>query len=83
MSFISPIADRDASAALTEAYAEVSAGRGRGRVANVFRIHGVHPAAMVSHARLYHELMFGQSPLSRIERETIAVAVSWANGCRY
>jgi alkylhydroperoxidase family enzyme len=83
MSFIPLITDSGSNPALADAHAQVQAGRGRGRVPNIFGIHGVQPAAMLVHLRLYQELMFAQSPLTRIERETVAVAVSSANRCRY
>ncbi|HBK80373.1 MAG TPA: hypothetical protein DDZ83_12030 [Nitrospinae bacterium] len=38
---------------------------------------------MRAHRGLYLTLMHGESGLSRIEREFIAVAVSKANGCFY
>jgi hypothetical protein len=38
---------------------------------------------MSAHLALYRELMFGQSELSRIDREVIAVAVSSLNDCHY
>jgi alkylhydroperoxidase family enzyme len=50
---------------------------------NIVRIHGVHSRIMRQHYELYAELMRGAGPLSRIQREMIAVAVSSANRCRY
>lgn len=50
---------------------------------NILRIHGVHPSTMRLHYDLYVELMRGPGPLSRIQREMIAVAVSAANECHY
>lgn len=50
---------------------------------NILRIHGIHPRTMRQHYDLYRELMRGPSPLSRIQREMIAVAVSATNHCRY
>lgn len=50
---------------------------------NILRIHGVHPRVMRQHYDLYAELMRGPSPLSRIQREMLAVAVSAANDCHY
>jgi alkylhydroperoxidase family enzyme len=38
---------------------------------------------MKQHYELYRVLMYGSSPLSRIRREMVAVAVSAANGCHY
>ncbi len=54
-----------------------------GRVAEVMKIEGLHDRALELHYRLYRELMFGPSPLSRAQREMIAVAVSATNGCHY
>ena len=50
---------------------------------NILRIHGVHHRTMRQHYDLYRELMYGRSPLSRIQREMIAVVVSAANECHY
>ena len=50
---------------------------------NILRIHGVHSRTMRQHYDFYRELMYGKSPLSRIQREMIAVVVSAANECRY
>lgn len=50
---------------------------------HILRIHGVHPATMRQHYELYLELMRGPGPLSRPQREMIAVAVSAANHCHY
>lgn len=50
---------------------------------NIIRIHGVHSRTIPLHHDLYRELMYGPGPLSRIEREMIAVAVSGVNDCHY
>lgn len=50
---------------------------------NIIRIHGIHSRVMRQHLDLYAELMRGRSPLTRIQREMIAVAVSSTNGCHY
>jgi alkylhydroperoxidase family enzyme len=50
---------------------------------NILRIHGVHSATMRQHYELYAELMRGPSPLSRAQREMIAVVVSAVNACHY
>ncbi|MBI2384632.1 MAG: peroxidase-related enzyme [Elusimicrobia bacterium] len=55
----------------------------RGALAAVHKIHGLHPETLTAHMALYMELLFGQSPLTRREREAIAVAVSRTNGCPY
>jgi alkylhydroperoxidase family enzyme len=50
---------------------------------NIIQIHAVHAAMMRHHYALYRELMHGPGPLSRREREVLAVRVSTLNGCRY
>lgn len=50
---------------------------------NILRVHGVHSRAMKMHYDLYLELMHRPSPLSRQQREMIAVTVSASNGCHY
>ena len=43
----------------------------------------LHPRARDLHQELERELLGGPSPLSRAQRQMIAVAVSATNGCRY
>ena len=50
---------------------------------NVLASHALNPKAMQAHLALYRTVMFGDSPLTRAEREAIAVAVSAANDCHY
>jgi len=50
---------------------------------HIIRIHSVHGRTMRDHFALYRELMHGPGPLTRAQREMIAVAVSALNGCRY
>lgn len=70
----------EAEGELAETYRRVGA---RERVANVIGLHSLHPGAMEAHLELYRTLMFGPSPLSRMEREALAVVVSAANDCFY
>lgn len=81
MAWIRVIEEGDAEGELQRAYADVRSGRGQ--VANILRIHSLHPRVMSAHLALYRELMFGPSELSRAERELIAVAVSSVNQCHY
>jgi uncharacterized peroxidase-related enzyme len=55
----------------------------RGKLSDIMRVQSLAPRAMAAHLDLYLVLMFGHSPLTRAEREAIAVAVSVANGCEY
>ncbi|HSR67999.1 MAG TPA: hypothetical protein VLU25_08660 [Acidobacteriota bacterium] len=50
---------------------------------NILRIHGVNPKVLRSHYRLYKSIMHEDSPLSRLQREMMAVVVSAANDCHY
>ena len=50
---------------------------------NILRIHGVHSRVMRHHYDLYLEVMRRPSPLTRIQREMVAVVVSSLNRCRY
>lgn len=81
MAWIKVIDEEYADDALCDAYRQV--GTVRGNVANILKIHSLHPKVMTTHLALYRELMFGPSELTRTERETIAVAVSVTNHCYY
>ncbi len=50
---------------------------------NIIQIHALHPAVMRAHWDLYRALMHGPGPLSRREREILAVRVSGLNHCPY
>jgi len=42
-----------------------------------------NPAVLRASIELYRAVMHGASPLSRVQREMLAVVVSRTNGCRY
>ena len=50
---------------------------------HIIRIHSVHPETMKHHYEMYVELMRRPGPLTRVQREMIAVVVSSANHCHY
>ncbi len=50
---------------------------------NIIQVHGVHSRIMRLHYDLYVETMHRPSPLSRTQREMIAVVVSSINECGY
>ena len=67
-----------------EAAREYEKARARGgRVWNIVRVMSPNPAAMRESMRLYSALMHGESPLTRAQREMLAVVVSQANDCHY
>ena len=57
--------------------------RRAGRIWNIVSIMSPNGAAMRDSMRLYGTLMFGESPLSRAQREMIAVVTSQINECEY
>jgi len=50
---------------------------------NILAVHSLNPPTLRAHADLYHTVMHAKSPLSRTEREMVAVVVSVINHCRY
>jgi len=55
----------------------------RKHLANIFVAQGLEPEVLEDHLNLYVHLMIGPGPLSREEREMIAVVVSAANRSAY
>ncbi len=81
MAFIPWVPDDDARGLLADLYARYR--DVRGGLDNVLRIHALNPPSLAHHVQLYAHLMRGPSPLSRVQREMIAVTVSAANDCFY
>ena len=54
-----------------------------GRVWNVTQVMSINPAAMRDSMRLYSTLMYGESTLSRRQREMLAAVSSSEVGCHY
>ena len=52
-------------------------------VDNILAVHSLNPPTLRAHADLSHTGMHAKSPLSRSEREMIAVVVSVINKCHY
>jgi uncharacterized peroxidase-related enzyme len=81
MSWIDEVDVDDAEGELAAIYGELIAKRGK--VSNILKVHSLNPGAMADHLDLYMTLMFGDSGLSRAEREAVGVVVSAANDCTY
>ncbi|HEY3246321.1 MAG TPA: hypothetical protein VGM03_23500 [Phycisphaerae bacterium] len=81
MAFINTVGEADAEGLLADIYA--TARRRAGRVFNILRLQSLSPAALRSSIAFYLDLMHGSSPLSRAQREMIAVVVSRINECHY
>jgi alkylhydroperoxidase family enzyme len=76
-----PVVDRpEAEGALADVYARIGA---PDEVAHIIGVQSLHPKALEAHVRLYRTIMFERSPLSRAQRESIAVVVSAINDCFY
>lgn len=54
-----------------------------GLVPNVLRAYTGNPNKLRAFSRMYNAIMLGESGLSKLEREMIAVVVSCANHCYY
>jgi len=54
-----------------------------GRVWHIVHIMSLNPLVLKDSMRFYQSLMMGDSPLTRVQREMLAVVVSDENGCRY
>jgi alkylhydroperoxidase family enzyme len=81
LAFIRMIPDEEAEGSLKRQY-DAAIGRA-GKVFNVVRIFSLRPAVMRSALAVYRDTMFGESELTRAEREMIAVVTSQANDCHY
>jgi uncharacterized peroxidase-related enzyme len=81
MAYIRYIDEDEASLKLNELYDRFR--DPAGHVDNILRIHGANPPSLLAHVQLYQTLMRGASPLSKAQREMIAVVVSAINECHY
>ena len=61
----------------------VSTGDEQAGLPHILRAHSANKDALRGHLQLYRAVMFGESGLSRTEREAMAVAVSAVNDCHY
>lgn len=54
-----------------------------GRIWNIVQIMSLNPRVMKASMDHYCAIMFGSSPLSRVQRELLATVVSAELGCHY
>ena len=54
-----------------------------GRVYNIIKVQSQNPAALQGMMQLYQAASLGESPLTRVQREMLAVVVSRTNDCHY
>ena len=81
MAHIKVISIENAEGELRELY-DQALGRA-GRIWNIVSIMSQNPAVMRQSMEFYIAIMYGSSPLSRGQREMLAVVVSGANRCVY
>jgi alkylhydroperoxidase family enzyme len=81
MSRIRLVSREEATGPLAEDYA--AAEKRAGRIWNIVKIMSPNPAVLRASMEFYKAVMYGPSPLSRVQREMLAVVVSATTGCRY
>ena len=81
MAWIETVAPDDAQGLLAKLY-KAALDRA-GRVFGILRLQSANPRVLRAGVSLYQEIMRADSPLTRAQREMIAVVVSAANDCHY
>ena len=81
MAWIRTIDEREAEGRLAELYGQLV--EPWGGVDNILKIQSLNPPSLAGHFDFYRTLMRGRSPLTRTQREMVAVVVSAANQCHY
>jgi alkylhydroperoxidase family enzyme len=81
MAHLRLIEEGEATGALRTEYD--AALRRAGKVFNIVKAMSLNAPVLKRSMQLYGAIMHGPSPLSRVERELLAVVVSATNECRY
>lgn len=81
MAHIHLVSDAEATGPLRRLFDEAIARAGR--VFGIVRLMSPNPPVLEASMAMYRAVMFGPSPLSRAQREMLAVVVSATNGCFY
>jgi len=81
MAHLRLIEEGEATGALRAEY-EAAVARA-GKVFNIVKAMSLNAPVLRRSMQLYSAIMHGPSPLSRVERELLAVVVSATNECRY
>jgi len=81
MAWIKQIDEPEATGLLAQIFE--AARKRAGRVFNILRVQSQNPQALCDGLSLYLTVMKGQSPLTRAQREMLAVVVSKVNACHY
>ena len=81
MAYIDTIDIEDAEGIVKQEYDKGN--RRAGRVFNILKIMSRSPLALKESMRMYKAIMYGDSELSRAQREMLATVVSQVNHCYY
>ena len=81
MPYIRLIGEDEADGLLREEYD--AAIERAGKVFNILKAMSLRPAVLKASIELYREIMFGESGLSRQERELLATVASTEQSCHY
>jgi alkylhydroperoxidase family enzyme len=81
MAWVRTLRDDEATGLLARIYEGVR--KRAGRVFNILRVQSNNARTLKPGIDLYAAAMFGDSPLSRAQREMLAVVVSRENECHY
>ena len=81
MPYIKQVADEEASGSVKREFD--AAYKRSGRVWNIVRIMSINGDVMRSSMRFYTAIMFGESPLTRSQREMLATVTSAELDCVY
>ena len=81
MTWIRTVPNAEARGRLRELYDQAVARAGR--VFGIVRLMSPNPRSLEASMGFYRAVMFGPSPLSRRQREMLAVVTSRANDCHY
>jgi len=81
VAYVRLIDEGDAEGLLAEQYN--AAVERAGKVFNIVKAMSLRPGVLRASMALYREIMFGESGLSRKERELLATVASAEQSCRY
>lgn len=81
MPYIRQISDEEATGATKREFD--AAYKRAGRVWNIVRIMSLNGEVMRASMRIYSAIMFGESPLTRAQREMLATVVAAEMDCLY
>ncbi len=81
MAHVEKVPPEQAEGALAREYE--AAQRRAGRIWEIVAVQSQNGESLRQSMRMYGQVMFGDSPLSRAQREMIAVVTSQANDCHY